>query len=801
MKKNLAKIVSKESVLKALQKFEAEQPELRNSTKFDLEFNGNYYPPKEVIREAARQQGIEIDDEKHTLGGGDKTNVFLEKMGFAIVPKGQSFEINYNKFLPQIRRYNEAITTTDWLNVREIYKFNFIKWFEKNVSLENQSDLEIQEKIIASQQIAYSPGSNTKGLNFIQTIIRYQDDYITLADINLLREIVKGNKVVNETTSFSFGSYPKTSLFLSLFAPEQFVPYDNESAPAFDYLKLNAVESPKKGYKAFEFNQIFYSNIKSLLKNSHINQTLFKEILETNELNELHWNWITQDFLLFIAKNKMGFEETTPTTDNLKHQTMDLSLNQILYGPPGTGKTYATKELAITIAKSDFIKDLAKTLSKAEKRKAISEEYHRLCNLGQIVFTTFHQSMSYEDFMEGIKPKTFEGKVTYSVEDGIFKNSIKNAMAEYLEIEVQKTDDFDTLYNDFVTSLKPLEGIKLGTFLTKTGIEIMLVEANQNSIMVKYLWTNNKKESEGIHVFSVTKDKLKKILQAEIIPEKVKNLKTEIHSIVGHIHCELFAVYKSFYDFVIANKGEIETVHFDAKDMEFNDVNEQFLTLTKEEINSKKVSNHVLIIDEINRGNVSAIFGELITLLETDKRVGENEQILIKLPYSKKELGVPKNLYIIATMNTADRSVEALDTALRRRFSFVELMPDVSVVEEKDFTDYRRNEIMEKINNRIELLLDKNHTLGHAYFIKDNFKLSFENEIIPLLQEYFYNDAGKIGLVLGKGFVRVKEISTNNSKSIFADFESKNEVDVVRSYELIPFNEIDFKQAIETLLA
>lgn len=475
------------------------------------------------------------------------------------------------------------------------------------------------------------------------------------------------------------------------------------------------------------------------------------------------------------------------------------SLNQVLYGPPGTGKTYNTKEQAVKIANPYF--EIDSTWSDQQKREGIIKEYDRLYDLGQIIFTTFHQSMSYEDFIEGIKPKTHEGEVLYSIEDGIFKKSVKNAMSEYLEKEVQKTDDFETLYNDFVSSLKSFEGIKQGTFFTKTGIEIMLVEANQNSIMVKYLWTNSKKESEGIHVFSVTKDKLKKILQAEIVPDKVKNLKTEIHSIVGHIHCELFAVYKKFYDFVIANKGEIETVHFDTKDMDFDDVCEQFLSLTRDDINSKEVYNHVLILDEINRGNVSAIFGELITLLESDKRIGEKEQIVIKLPYSKKEFGVPKNLYIIGTMNTADRSVEALDTALRRRFSFKEMMPNSKVVEEKALNDFPRKEIMEKINNRIELLLDRNHTLGHAYFIKQDFQNSFENEIIPLLQEYFYNDYGKIGLVLGSGFVRVKSISATRDKSVFADFETKNEVDIIKSYELIPFDEVEFDTAIQTLLA
>ena len=172
----------------------------------------------------------------------------------------------------------------------------------------------------------------------------------------------------------------------------------------------------------------------------------------------------------------------------------------------------------------------------------------------------------------------------------------------------------------------------------------------------------------------------------------------------------------------------------------------------------------------------------------------------VKLPYSKKEFGVPSNVDIIGTMNTADRSVEALDTALRRRFCFVEMMPEPKVVADKGFTDFQRTEIMEKINNRIELLLDRNHTLGHAYFIKTDLKNSFKNEIIPLLQEYFYNDYGKIGLVIGKGFVQEKSITKSNDNTIFADFETKNGVEIRKTYELIPFDkDFDFKAALELL--
>ncbi|MFY7939106.1 MAG: AAA family ATPase, partial [Flavobacterium sp.] len=249
-------------------------------------------------------------------------------------------------------------------------------------------------------------------------------------------------------------------------------------------------------------------------------------------------------------------------------------------------------------------------------------------------------------------------------------------------------------------------------------------------------------------------------------------------------------------------------------------------------------NNYVLIIDEINRGNVSQIFGELITLIEEDKRLGKEEALEVTLPYSKGKFGVPLNLYIIGTMNTADRSVEALDTALRRRFSFEEMMPltellspsalycqllwnyetvgwddpefkekedqffdfaqvsedfknkrkeiweimkadyikdDFSYFEEFDYNGFNLQAILEKINNRIEILLNRDHLIGHSYFLKVNteeqLKASFKNNIIPLLQEYFYGDYEKIGMIIGSGFFDETEKYVNED---FASFKTQN---------------------------
>ena len=223
--------------------------------------------------------------------------------------------------------------------------------------------------------------------------------------------------------------------------------------------------------------------------------------------------------------------------------------------------------------------------------------------------------------------------------------------------------------------------------------------------------------------------------------------------------------------------------------------------------------NYVLIIDEINRGNVAQIFGELITLIEDDKRQGAENEIWCTLPYSGEKFCVPNNLYIIGTMNTADRSVEALDSALRRRFQFIEMMPDTKLIP----NIARCQDVFSTINKRIAILKDSEHQIGHSYFISVKSELDlckvFRYSIIPLLQEYFFGDMERIKMVIGKGFV--KEESVRQS-TVFPSYTGDIDIptSIVRLWNADEWNDCEsnidicsrngeksyFANAVDTLL-
>ncbi|MCH3865455.1 AAA family ATPase [Campylobacter jejuni] len=490
-------------------------------------------------------------------------------------------------------------------------------------------------------------------------------------------------------------------------------------------------------------------------------------------------------------------------------------LNQILYGSPGTGKTYHTIDKALEI--------LGENLESRDEKKAKFDEYVKN---GQIVFTTFHQSYGYEEFVEGIKPridsKENSKEIEYEIKDGIFKELCEKALDNYensilnadeLNKKIELKEKVENFLNWLLETNEPIGKTKGGNFF--------VVEIDNKTIVIY---------SEGVERFDGIFN-----LNLSIFMELLK-CKDEFNNATE--------MFKKVFNRDYADRTH--TYYFNLVN-KFKEYEKQAVLKTEDnKISSNSLNSYIIIIDEINRGNVSKIFGELITLIEPSKRIGESEELKVTLPYSGKKFGVPKNVYILGTMNTADRSITSLDTALRRRFEFVEMMPDPDLLKNvficKDVENPNKDEdylgddaktegfaeilqnILISINKRIEFLLDREKTIGHAFFMseavkfnKDNWckpdeyeedwyvlsisklKSIFQNKIIPLLQEYFYNDYALISAVLNdngmiekcekddKYLQKIKNLDNVDSEKIIyniASFDNKIWNDI-KTYQAI----------------
>ena len=424
-------------------------------------------------------------------------------------------------------------------------------------------------------------------------------------------------------------------------------------------------------------------------------------------------------------------------------------LNTILYGPPGTGKTYNTVIYAVAICENKNIEDV-----QSEEYEKVLHRYNELKKEGRIAFTTFHQSFGYEEFIEGISPIIFEdnsddcsGNIEYKIKSGIFKSfceetekiTIKNdKFSINKDATIWKVTVGSKVQNDcFVNNY-----IRIGFGINDKGAKEFVNQINEGDIIITT--DGNRKNIRGIAI--ATSDEAYKLENTESdsttrdVMWLVRDINDDVTILNGNKWLQRKTVsrlpnmnIKDLMEFAIKKNVELKETHIE-----------------------KNNGSYVFIIDEINRGNISKIFGELITLIEDTKRKGMTEEMSTILPYSGSLFSVPSNVYILGTMNTADRSIALMDTALRRRFQFVEMMPNTDILKNVTVDGVEIAPILEKINERITFLYDREHTIGHAFFIKlidspdiNTLGSIFEKSIIPLLQGYFYEDYQKIQLILG----------------------------------------------------
>lgn len=457
---------------------------------------------------------------------------------------------------------------------------------------------------------------------------------------------------------------------------------------------------------------------------------------------------------------------------------MEFNPNIILYGPPGTGKTYGAMRI----------------IEAFESLKGNPASFNAVKDQGRARFITFHQAFSYEEFVEGLRPETDDnGNIKYEIKPGVLRR-----IAEECKIQARKEGIKDNVLAD-TTGESKVWKVSLGRRnmdehiynALKAKEEIAIGYGPEESVID---WTDEQiDEADKSGMLKTLRSRLQ-IGDIVFIFNSIKTIR-----LIGIVVSDYY--YTDEDSFGYRHRRKVKWI----KDCEKEPVDvfklnqEKQLTLSslyELKINSAEALKLVdvkedktvqskpyyLIIDEINRGNIAKIFGELITLIEKDKR----ESLSCLLPYSGQEFTLPKNIYIIGTMNTSDRSIALLDTALRRRFAFIEIAPDSSLVESKTPTiggNVSPAKLMNAINEKITEMIDRDHRIGHSYFLSDDLisKMDLYHawyyKILPLLMEYFYNEVSKVAEIVGDRFFDKKTgeivpLGLKANESGISDFES-----------------------------
>lgn len=752
--------ITKEHVLQAVEKIEREGVRLIASTGYDVIINGLPYPPKEVMRYAHEQ----LDgDKRWEYPGGPQTFRYLEQMGFEVKPKDDlantKQEPQYWSYAPGENAsaweqfYSEGLIGLGWTELGDLRQYNSREEITEALNrLTGEAGLRTNDSLanhdfvhtmkVGDVVIPKRGRSTYLGYGIVTSDYFFDEDRPRFKSLRKVNWKKKGEweasfKIALKTLTniTQYGDYieelrNKIGIEVSSKRSVWFVCQGDTFTPAVGQSYLfapyrgargelshwNNVRRLQPGEVVFNYASSAIRGI-SITRDSHAEEDgtkvdidffpLEPPITFTRELGERirratgNQGPIARDF-----RTKQGylFEFNTegahvletaygkPFPERIRELLklggiaksnpsglIKVALNQILYGPPGTGKTYRTVAKAVAIIDGNSSDDHA-----VNKKR-----FDELRKQGQIEFVTFHQNYSYEDFMIGIRPDVSNENLRFQDQKGIFYQIARRARDNYEQSQAGRgrKRSFNDVLSELLAPLDKSESIPIKM---ASGISFEITDVSERSIGFT-------KHSGGHdHTLSIS----------------------TLREIVDETRDSLPAGLTSYY-VPLANRIKA-----------MQDTGEP----------AEQEKKFVLIIDEINRANISRVFGELITLLENDKRLGGQNELRVTLPNGEKDFGIPPNLYLLGTMNTADKSIALVDVALRRRFEFVGYYPKPEVLD----NDAARK-LLTQVNAKIFAKRSADYLIGHAYFMGEStIKNVLRHKIIPLLIEYF---SGKTEIV------------------------------------------------------